>query len=328
MKNIDEARQALCEGRPEALLGLEESGWLDVKSGPYQLDKPSGKEELAKDVAGFANTSTGGLVLIGFGTKQADSVETVSTLVPVPRNQVDVDRYRKVIDERVVPVVRDLSVHWLDCGGGKGILVIDIPKQPANSLPFVIPGPTSPDSRLKKTVAVPMRRGDRIPQLPIEELQRLLAAGWAATGGPAEEFRSDRVKAGRVLTAVPSDAPWIRVLAQQAPMRRVSVEVVHAVGEALDEIKSDSIDFLDDELVTAYSRFLGALNDLHDELEGMFESEGSADAPAYFEVPPEWKRTEPEQYRATLERLSRTRDAFLEERTKLLNAMNRKGLLA
>jgi hypothetical protein len=38
------------------------------------------------------------------------------------------------------------------------------------------------------SVAVPVREGDATPWLPQTEIQRLLAAGWAATGGPSEEF--------------------------------------------------------------------------------------------------------------------------------------------
>jgi hypothetical protein len=36
--DIDGAREALRAGRPQELLGLAESGWLDVKRGIYRLD--------------------------------------------------------------------------------------------------------------------------------------------------------------------------------------------------------------------------------------------------------------------------------------------------
>lgn len=59
--DIDDARTALRAGKAEDLLGVAECGWLDAKSGVYKLDDPAGVEELVKDVAGFANTKTGGL---------------------------------------------------------------------------------------------------------------------------------------------------------------------------------------------------------------------------------------------------------------------------
>jgi hypothetical protein len=60
------------EREPAELLGLAECGWLDVKAGVYRLDDPIKAEELVKDVAGFANANakTGGLVLVGFGTRK------------------------------------------------------------------------------------------------------------------------------------------------------------------------------------------------------------------------------------------------------------------
>jgi hypothetical protein len=68
--DIDSARTALRAGRPEELLGLAECGWLDAKGGIYRLDEPAGPQELAKDVAGFANVGTGGLLLVGFSTRK------------------------------------------------------------------------------------------------------------------------------------------------------------------------------------------------------------------------------------------------------------------
>ncbi|MFD3538420.1 RNA-binding domain-containing protein [Streptomyces sp. NPDC058662] len=51
-----------------SLLGLCETQWLDVKGGPYQLANPRSVEELAKDVAAFANGG-GGLIVIGIATR-------------------------------------------------------------------------------------------------------------------------------------------------------------------------------------------------------------------------------------------------------------------
>ena len=70
VSDVDGARAALRAGRPEDLLDVTECGWLDVKSGVYRLDDPASAEELAKDVAAFANTKTGGLLLIGFSTRK------------------------------------------------------------------------------------------------------------------------------------------------------------------------------------------------------------------------------------------------------------------
>jgi hypothetical protein len=67
------------------LLGLAECGWLDAKDGIYQLDDPAGAEELAKDVAAFANAKGGGLLLVGFSTRKEHDGEVLDRVRPVPR---------------------------------------------------------------------------------------------------------------------------------------------------------------------------------------------------------------------------------------------------
>ncbi len=188
--DVDSARAALRTKKLEELLGLVECGWLDAKSGVYKLDDPAGAEELAKDVAGFANSTTGGLLLVGFSTQKQGDCEVLDSVRPVPRNLVDLDRHRKLIRERVIPPPRDVNVEWIDCGSGKGILVIDVPAQPPARLPHVVPGPTKSTEVSRLSVAVPVREADATAWLPQAEIQRLLAAGWTATGGPSDEFLS------------------------------------------------------------------------------------------------------------------------------------------
>jgi hypothetical protein len=183
--DIDSARTALRAGNPDELLGLAECGWLDVKGGIYRLDEPGGPEELAKDVAGFANARTGGLLLLGFSTRKEHDSEILDQVRPVPRSLVDLDRYRKLIRERVIPAPREVSVEWIAWGGDKGIVVIDVPAQPPARLPHVMAGPTrSTELAGRVSVAVPAREADATVWLAQAEIQRLLAAGWTAAGGP------------------------------------------------------------------------------------------------------------------------------------------------
>ncbi|MGO9081662.1 MAG: hypothetical protein ACLQDY_21895 [Streptosporangiaceae bacterium] len=81
-----------------------------------------------------------------------------------------------------------MSIEWVDCGQDSGVLVIDVPAQPTACLPYVVPGPTRTGSVSRISVAVPVREADATPWLPQAEIQRLLAAGWTATGGPSDEF--------------------------------------------------------------------------------------------------------------------------------------------
>jgi hypothetical protein len=174
VNDIKGARAALRSGKPAELIGLAESGWLDVKGGIYDLSDRVKADELAKDVAEFANAETGGLLLVGFGTRKDHDQEIIDELRPVPRALVDLDRHRKLIRERVLPPPRNLTVEWIDCGNDTGVLMIDVPAQPLTSMPHVVSGP----ARGRDSVAVPMRDGDGTQWLQQAEMQRLLAAGW------------------------------------------------------------------------------------------------------------------------------------------------------
>jgi hypothetical protein len=176
--SLDTVREALRADQPEGLVGLPECAWLDVKGEIYVLDTPYGVEELLKDVAAFANAQGGGMLLVGFSTRKENGQEIIDLVRPVPRAVVDIDRHRKLLD-RIIPVPRYVSVDWVDCGDGKGILVIDVPAQPPALLPFVVPGPARTGKDVQQAGAVPIRDGDRTRWLTMADLQRLLAAGWS-----------------------------------------------------------------------------------------------------------------------------------------------------
>ncbi|MFJ8795856.1 hypothetical protein [Streptomyces sp. NPDC102462] len=135
---------------------------------------------------------------------------------------------------------------------------------------------------------------------------------------------SDRAKAARTAQAVQPDAAWLAHLSRRMPMRRIPDFVTEAVDAALQALRRDVIDFVDPELNTAHHRFVDALARLDDEIGGTFTPDHDA---AYSEVPPEWRRTDPEQYAQTLRDLSRARDTVLDRYRELMNAMSRRGHL-
>lgn len=332
-KSIDEVRQALRDRKFDELLGLRECNWLDVKSGPYQFTRPSGAEELAKDVAAFANAAGGGLLLIGFKTVADHDSEIISELRPIPRSLVDLDRHRKLIYERIVPTVRELNVEWIVYEGQKGVLCIDIPAQPAGSRPFAVPGPNGGRGNTNETsVAVPLRVGDGTHWLPKGELQRLLAAGWAATGGPSaapvtQDQTPDRIKAARLIAVIPVDAPWLKAQ-KNVSMHRVPAWVSEAAFTAQQRVADDIVDFLDPDVAMAHEALVRALDALCEELTGMFPPVGPTHhSSKYTEIPPEWKRTDPARYRKALDDLTSASDNFLDKYQQCVNLLNKKGLL-
>jgi hypothetical protein len=87
-----------------------------------------------------------------------------------------------------------VSVEWIDCRHEQGVLVIDVPAQPPACLPYVVPGPARAANASRVSVAVPIREADATPWLPQAEIQRLLAAGWTATGGPSEQLLTELIE--------------------------------------------------------------------------------------------------------------------------------------
>ncbi|WP_157494138.1 helix-turn-helix domain-containing protein [Kutzneria sp. 744] len=201
---LERARQALRGGDPAALLGERETVWLDVKGGVYRLDQPAGPEELAKDVAAFANTPDGGLLVVGFSTKKEHGEEILSALNPVPRTLVDLDKHRQIIATRVIPALRNVSVDWIDLGNESGMLIIEIPAQPRSSQLFAVPAPTGTTEVSKTAVGIPVRRGDGTTWLRPHEIQHFIGLGWANSGDGIDKLAA---ALATVRTPQPIDKP-------------------------------------------------------------------------------------------------------------------------
>lgn len=69
----------------------------------------------------------------------------------------------------------------------------------------MVPGPERAGRAGSRSVAVPVWEGDGTHWLPRSEIQRLLAAGWAATGGPREEVLRGLIE--RTVAAARRDQP-------------------------------------------------------------------------------------------------------------------------
>ncbi|WP_331734133.1 RNA-binding domain-containing protein [Streptomyces sp. NBC_00829] len=191
--DLKSALAALEAHQPGSLLGLRETQWLDAKAAAYQLDAdPRAPEELAKDVAAFANGG-GGVIVIGIATRMESDEEVLDHIRGLAQDAVNVDQVRKVIRARVTPAPRGVRIGWSG-DGGERVLFIDIPAQPAATL-FVVAAPTGkPGTQRTDTVAVPVRDGDQTHWLPRAEIQALLSAGVRASGMPTAEALADLVR--------------------------------------------------------------------------------------------------------------------------------------
>lgn len=210
--NLTGALAALDTHQPDALLGLRESQWIDVKKQPYQLSAPAVAEEFAKDVAAFANAG-GGVIVLGIATRPEHGAEILDQVLGVDPAAVNGDQIRKTLLQRITPAVRGIRIGWSGREDEPQVAFIHIPTQAPGQL-FVVAAPTGKNgSPRPDTVAVPIRDGDGTHWLPRAEIQQLLAAGVRASGMPtsqalaalvreaAAETRSDGLRVGQGLAA-------------------------------------------------------------------------------------------------------------------------------
>ncbi|MFF6979294.1 helix-turn-helix domain-containing protein [Streptomyces sp. NPDC008343] len=253
MVNLRSALDALDAHGPVALLGLRETQWLDAKASTYQLADPRAVEELAKDVAAFANGG-GGVIIIGIATRLDHDEEVLDHIVGVDPATVNVDQIRKRIRQWITPAPRGVRVGWSGADGER-VVFIDVPEQASGTL-FVVPAPVGkPGSPRTDTVAVPMRDGDSTHWLPRTQIQQLLSAGVRASDMPTAQALTKLVRQA-VSEAGPENG--LRV-GQGLPDREREMRA------AFDQLAEEG---LGQPAGEAWAQGPAALQDLHHEREG------------------------------------------------------------
>ena len=124
------------------LIGEVEGELFDVKGQPYRFEDGSdAKREFSKDVAAFANTR-GGSILIGMHTKSGPlhTGEEIDEIRPIPKANFDPDQYRKILAEWLYPQPMGVEILLAPFGldDAKGVGVIFIPPQDDRAKPFLI----------------------------------------------------------------------------------------------------------------------------------------------------------------------------------------------
>lgn len=172
--------QALKQDLAHLLVGhLTEGSEFDAKE-LIDLKNSSWKIELAKDIAQFANSPTGGLLLIGAKTdKKPGGVEVFRKLAPLdlnPRIELTipelVQKARDVADAHIHPMVSGLEIASIRSRKGS-VIYAYIPPQSPSVQPFIVLGEDL--SGGGHFFSIPRRRGDgNLPVSP-KEFHRLIA---------------------------------------------------------------------------------------------------------------------------------------------------------
>lgn len=126
-------------GHVKALLGQPEGDWLEAKSQHADFDSELGKIRLAQWVSQFANTSEGGVVVLGLATKNRGTGDVITKVTPLPRLPGIRRKYVQVLDAKVIPPIEDLRVEAIAHDEGD-LILIEVPPQSEENKPFLVHG--------------------------------------------------------------------------------------------------------------------------------------------------------------------------------------------
>ncbi|MEV7983324.1 ATP-binding protein [Streptomyces sp. NPDC086519] len=174
-------------GAPALILGELESEWLEVKRENYGIAVESQKYEFACDVASFANSDLGGLIVIGIASEKDSSGNDVLVRVtPCRKGSVQVQRYMQILRDRLIPAVEGLRIDVTSLDSGD-IMAVYIPPQPEENKPFIVKGAIIESKVSGSFFSIPHRRGsDKWAETP-EAIHSMLVAARAVlrNSGPA-----------------------------------------------------------------------------------------------------------------------------------------------
>lgn len=171
---------ALRSGRPAMLVGQAETSWMEVKQSPYCLDDQRQKLELAKDVAAFANASSGGLIVVGLQTRQVEGQDVIHRVRLFDLDEIDIHRYRQILNQYVFPPLVDIEIQAVSVHGRRGYLYIRVPTQPSEAKPVLVIGALVGDRVSGHYLTVPFRQDDVVQFRNPAALHSLLIAGRVA----------------------------------------------------------------------------------------------------------------------------------------------------
>ena len=162
-------------------IGLEENSLFEAKNAtPYDLDAPTGRYELAKDITAFANMK-GGYLIIGLKTKALSeaNMEMVAELDLIKEGSFQAKRYGGVIKEYTYPQIDGLDIRWVENGSsGLGVGLVFIPIQKEEKKPFLIKRLVENNEEMQQIVfGIARRMGPSNDPLTVAQLHEMVKNG-------------------------------------------------------------------------------------------------------------------------------------------------------
>jgi hypothetical protein len=185
LKTPSGAYALISAGIPALLLGKAESEWLEVKRDNYGIAAESQKYEFACDVASFANSEVGGLIVIGIASERdLSGNDVLARIAPCRKGSINAQRYMQALQERVVPSVEGLRLDVISIDSGD-IMVVYIPPQPEEVKPFIVKGAMVGSKVSGSFFSIPRRRGSDKWAMSPEAVHSMLVAARGVLRGRA-----------------------------------------------------------------------------------------------------------------------------------------------
>lgn len=164
-------------GQVDRLLGVKESATVDAKEAHYYFDIRRQKFEFAADVASFANSREGGLILVGIKTKKDSfGCDILDEIVGCKLIRGQLDKYYNVAENLICPPVANLRIEACDFDG-RQVVAILVPPQLEAVKPFLLRCGTIDGEKVSSSMfSFPIRSGDRKRYVTAERIQAVLSS--------------------------------------------------------------------------------------------------------------------------------------------------------
>jgi hypothetical protein len=172
-------------GQAQSLIDYQESEWLECKSVAYELrniHESLWKHELAEDVAQFANSEAGGLLVVGYRTAKKSGIDTIVKITPVPASDTRLQIYRDVLRQRIHPPLSRVLIDSFPCNKGEMVCIF-IPPQKSENQPYLVAGSVVQGRYIKSGISIVRRQGDASIPITAAEIHSTIIAGRAFLRG-------------------------------------------------------------------------------------------------------------------------------------------------
>lgn len=230
VKTVEEIKGILESGDFNQLIGSVENDIIEFKGAPYQLNNEYSKQELAKDVSGLAN-SKGGLILLGVATliNPTHHGEEVTEIKLYEKSIVNIKQYHDVLSSWIYPSLNQIDVRWISSStdSKKGIIAVEIPKQPHTKKPFLVTRTIEETGKLNTIVfGYFERKRTNVEHISIGELHSIIRNG-VQINALTDQYENIQQILSQILSAQSSEG------SQSISVRDVSTLRIERVSEAL-----------------------------------------------------------------------------------------------